>query len=348
MRRYRVFWFIVFSTLLFLGFSSAIIVQADFGTNWQADFFNSNDLGGSIVQTITGINGINFNWGTGKPVVNGSEINVGPETFSVRFTSTQSFQQGAYNFVLSYDDGARMTIDGTEVMNQFNGEAGGYVTRTFNFTRDMVAGNHTLVVEYFDGVGNANIQVQWFFQGVTTPGTPGTVAPVSTAVPPLTVSVEGVRGLALRTGPYLGASLIGVVRPGTAYSPTARNRDEGQYTWYQITVNGRTGWSSDRFLTVSGDPNSVPQVSTIFEQIDSAPDTGVIGIPRAYVHFRRRPGLRSASMAEIPWGTEVQIIGRTRQGGEDFWYHVRWNGQVGWISALFTRVRGNIDNVPVR
>jgi uncharacterized protein YraI len=221
--------------------------------------------------------------------------------------------------------------------------------RTNNVTRDMTAGNHTITVDYFDGTQNASIQVQWFLQGgsiTTTPGVFTTPVPAATAVPALTVSVT-TRGLSLRTGPYLGASFIGVARPGTAYVPTARNNDEGQYTWFRITVGERTGWSSGRYLTVTGDPNSVPQVSTVFEQIDGAPDLGVTGVPRAFMNFRRRPSQRAGAIGQIPWGDVVQIIGRTRQGGSDFWYQVRWNGQVGWIFAPFVRVDGDINLVPI-
>src|SRR5262245_5338917 len=145
----RTIWIILLSAVLFLMIPFG--VQADFGVNWTGEFFNNPDVAGSPTTTVTGINGVNFNWGTGRPVVNGQTINVGPETFSVRFTSTQVFSQGSYNFVVSYDDGARLIIDGQVVFDEFNGN-GNNTVRTNNATRDMTAGNHTLVVEYFDGV----------------------------------------------------------------------------------------------------------------------------------------------------------------------------------------------------
>jgi uncharacterized protein YraI len=340
------------SCVLLLAFASLMPVQADFGTNWTAEVFDGEDFN-SLVTTITGVPMINFTW-SAYPVINNQQISqVGNDEFSIRFTGVQVFQQGAYNFVLSYDDGIRLFIDGQKVFDQYNGGPG--TARNSTVPVNMTAGNHTIVVEYFDGVGQALVQVQWLLQGaaVTTPGvfttTPGifvTPTPLATAVPPLTVSVT-TRGLSLRTGPYLGASFIGVARPGTAYVPTARNQDEGTYTWYRITVGERTGWVSGRYLQVTGDPNSVPLVSTIFEQIDGAPDLGVIGVPRAFMNFRRRPSQRAARIGQIPWGDQVQIIGRTRQGGEDFWYQVRWNGQVGWIFAPFVRVDGDINRVPV-
>jgi hypothetical protein len=65
------------------------------------------------------------------------------------------------------------------------------------------------------------------------------------------------------------------------------------------------------------------------------------------MYLRRRPSQRASLLDLIPWGDQVQLLGRTRQGGKDFWYQVRWNGQVGWIFAPFVRVDGNINAVPV-
>ncbi len=347
MRRYRNIWIMLLGTLFILAFSSLASVQAEFGSNWQVDFFPNADLSGSSVDTFTGVAAINFSWPV-FPDINGTRPDgiTASDSFSIRFTGVQVFQQGSYNFVLVYDDGARLFIDRQKVFDEFNGGPG--TARTSNVPVNMTVGNHTIEVQYFDGVGPAVIQVQWFLQGgvTTTPGVFVTPPPAPTAVPPLTVSVT-TRGLSLRTGPYLGASFIGVARPGTAYVPTARNQDEGTYTWFQITVGERTGWSSGRYLQVTGDPNTAPLVSTVFEQIDNAPDLGVIGVPRAIMNLRRRPSQRAARIAQIAWGDEVQIIGRTRQGGKDFWYQVRWNGQVGWIFAPFVRVDGNINIVPV-
>jgi uncharacterized protein YraI len=164
----------------------------------------------------------------------------------------------------------------------------------------------------------------------------------------LTVGVGSVKGLALRTGPYLGASLISVIRPGQTYSPIARNKDEGVYNWYLITVNGKTGWASGRYLQITGDPNSVPLQSSIFEQIDGAPDVGVRASPRSVMNFRRRPSRRATLLGQIPWGADLQLIGRTIQAGNNFWFQVRYKGQVGWIYAPFVSTYGDINNVPIR
>jgi len=331
--------------ILLLALLPGLTVQADFGTNWSATFFADANLGAACSSncTFTGLSAINFNWGTGVPQVNGLTVGVGQDNFSVRFTSTQNFAAGTYQFVASSDDGIRVFIDGAQVLNSWQGR----VLTTDTFTLNMTAGAHQITVEYQELIDQAIVQFQWFFGG-GTPGVGVTGTPIFTAVPALTVQVSGVKGLSLRTGPYLGASLISVVRPGTSYSPIARNRDEGTYTWFLLTVNDKTGWASGRYLQVTGDPNSVPIQSTIFEQLDGAPDTGVRAAPRSVMNFRRRPSQRATLLGQIAWGENLELLNRTIQGGNNHWFQVRYKGQVGWIFAPFVSVIGDINAVPIR
>ena len=299
MKRSHSFWIALLFMILLLALLPGLIVQADFGTNWSATMFPSTDLSGAGVSA-SGVSAINFNWGTGSPNINGLTVTNCPssptctDNFSVRFTSSQTFSAGNYQFVVAADDTVRVQIDGGIVLDKFNPTSGRPLT-TDTFNVNLTAGIHNITVEYNEFIGEAIIQVQWFLQGQGgTPGLVGTSIPVGTAVPALSVQVVNVKGLALRTGPYLGASLVSVVRPGTSYAPIARNKDEGTYTWFLLTVDGHTGWSSGRYLQVTGDPNSVPIQSTVFEQIDGAPDTGVRAAPRSIMNFRRRPSQRAA------------------------------------------------------
>lgn len=343
MKHSRSFLIIVAFVLFLLVLLPGLIVQADFGSNWSVTFFNDANLGAACTAncTFTGLSAINFNWGTGVPIVNGLSVGVNPDNFSARFTSTQNFAAGDYQFVASSDDGIRVFIDGQNVLDKFTGRA----LTTDTFTRNMTAGAHQITVEYFDGLDQAIVQFQWF-QGTGTPG--ATSSPIFTAVPALQFQVSGVKGLALRTGPYLGASLVSVVRPGTNYSPIARNKDEGTYNWYLITVNGKTGWASGRYLQIVGDPNAAPIQASIFEQIDGAPNVGVFAYPRSVMNFRRRPSQRATLLGQIAWGEKLDLIGRTIQGGKNFWFQVRYKGQVGWIFAPFVSTVGNINDVPIR
>ena len=241
-----------------------LTVQADYGTNWSGTFFNSTDLSGTGVQ-VAGINGLNFNWGTGVPNVNGADVpGIGKDNFSARFTSTQNLTPGQYNFVTSSDDGIRLYVNGALVIDKFIGRALTTDTVSVNITTTPV----NLSVEYFEGIDQAILQVQWFLVGSGATAAPGqlfgTPGAVTTAVSALTITVAGVKAEALRSGPYLGASFIGEVAAGTAYPPLARNKDEGIYNWYLVNTGTKTGWISGRYVTLSGDINAIPLQSTVF------------------------------------------------------------------------------------
>jgi uncharacterized protein YraI len=324
-------------------------VQADYGTNWTGRFFNNASLTDPGVD-ITGINGLNFNWGGGGPIVNGQAVpGIGTDNFSARFTSTQNLTPGVYSFVVSSDDGVRLYVNGGVVLDKFIGRA--LTTDTISVTISTSPVN--LTVEYFEGIDQAILQVQWFLVSSTTaiPGQTqvfGTPAVVATAVPAAAITIAGVKAEALRTGPYLGASFIGEVAAGTPLNPLARNKDEGIYNWYLINTGTKTGWISGRYVTLTGDINAIPLQSTVFEQIDGAPDVGVLAVPRSVMNLRKRPSIRSARLMQIPWGAETILIGRTIQAGKNFWLQVRYNGQVGWIFAPYVSIRGDVNAVPIR
>jgi uncharacterized protein YgiM (DUF1202 family) len=213
-------------------------------------------------------------------------------------------------------------------------------------TVTLAGGTYTLIIDYNDKSGSARLQFSW--QTATSTGTtPG--APTATPVPAATGAVVGVNGLALRTGPYKGASLINVARPGKNYDLLARNTSEGIYTWYLIKVSDtQQGWVSGRYLEITGDPNGLPFQGTLFDTIDAVPDVGATGSTRSVMNLRVRPSERTQRLTQIPWGETVPIIGRTVQGGKDFWYQVVYQGRVGWIFAAYVTARGNMEAVPIR
>ena len=53
-------------------------------------------------------------------------------------------------------------------------------------------------------------------------------------------------------------------------------------------------------------------------------------------------------LVQVPWGAETELLGRTIQGGNNFWLQVRYGDQVGWIYAPFVSIRGDVNAVPIR
>ncbi|MBK8134839.1 MAG: SH3 domain-containing protein [Anaerolineae bacterium] len=354
MKRTTLGIFFVVLTVAVLGSLLTISVSAQTtGTNWTGTFYNNTDLSGSPAASNEPYpSGVFANWGSGSPLRadNSTPVpGVNPDNFSARFTSSQVFSTaGTYTFTVYVDDGVRVFVNSAIVLDQFNQNTTGNY-RTFTFQQTVSAGQTlSITLEFVEFTGNAVMSFQW---GLSTGGTP--TGPTATAVPPALGNVFTVRGLALRTGPYLGASMIGVVRPDFNFPILEKNFDEGLFPWYKIQDNNqRIGWVSGRYLNVTGNIDLVPERSTHFDQIDNPSDLpvllDVVGYTRSVMNFRRRPSQRTTLLGQIPWGDPVEVIGRTVQGGQNFWLQVRYKGVVGWIYAPFVKLEGVVDAVPIR
>lgn len=320
------------------------------GAAWTGLFFsNPNFTGTPAIAEYP--NGLIQNWGTNVPTDGfGNPVpNIGNDNFSAVFTSVVTFTPGLYEFIISADDSFRFYINGILIIDE-DASGDGVVTSTQILNLN---GTVTLIVEYRETTGNALMSVNWL-------ASPGTPLPTVTPVPLAQAEVVTVRGLAVRTGPFLGASLIAVARPGITYDLVARNDQEGIFTWYKIRFDDDTiGWSSGRYLQITGFPELLPlENSTIFDSVNQTPTFDVIGTTRSVMNFRQRPSERVVRVPEtpqIPWGAQVEILARTVQGGRDFWYQVQYcrpDGACffGWILAAFVEVdRGiaPIDAIPI-
>lgn len=229
-----------------------------------------------------------------------------------------------------------------------------------------VSGTYIFTMRALDNFGRSGsalftvvIQPIGGFNATATPSpTPfGFLVPTITEVPfatpvPLVGSLVGARGLVVRTGPYLGASFVARILPEQTYPVLARSNDEGTFPWYLIQVNERQGWVSGRYFQLQFDPNLVPLIGNIFDTLDTSVTTGVIGATRSVMNIRRRPSQRTQLLGQVPWGDQVEILYRTRQGRRDFWYLVRYTDGdqviVGWILGAFVSVPEGTGDIPIR
>ncbi|HYH13085.1 MAG TPA: SH3 domain-containing protein, partial [Thermomicrobiales bacterium] len=121
----------------------------------------------------------------------------------------------------------------------------------------------------------------------------------------------------VRTGASYGSDLVTSVAEGTTVSvldgPFAD--DEGNL-WYQVSVDGATGYMVSDYLADSG-------------SIHVASSGGATANDN--VHLRSGPGLGYASIGKIPAGDSVTIAGESIDG----WLRVTWNGLEGWAYGAF-------------
>jgi hypothetical protein len=128
--------------------------------NWLAVFFPRPDLSGTGIP-VAGINKIDFKWGTQAPTINGVVIPISncvstnppisdpppgtsspncSEFYSVRFVAEASLNEGNYQFKISSNDGVRLYVNETAVLDKF-------VTRPFVIDTaniNLAAGSHKI------------------------------------------------------------------------------------------------------------------------------------------------------------------------------------------------------------
>jgi GH18 family chitinase len=129
---------------------------------WQAEYFNNTSLEGTpaLVQCEAGPP--NYFW-DGAPAPG-----LSPDEFSVRWTGTPSFAGGHATFTTYSDDGVRVRVDGTPVIDNWT-----YHAFTENTgTVPLSAGPHAVVMEFFEGGGGAAAQLVWQESGDPPPPPP--------------------------------------------------------------------------------------------------------------------------------------------------------------------------------
>lgn len=326
-------------------------VEAQSGVAWTGLFFPSTDFTGSS-QVVSYPSGLSQSWGTGSPTnPNTGTVLAGipADNFSARFSTNTTIETGTYEFIVVADGGVRLTINGEVLINDLSNTG----QKQYSVIVTVTTGSYLIILDYIEFTENALIQITWALSdGTSTTGTQTPTVAIG--------EVVYVRGLSLRSGPFLGATLRGIARPGVSYPIIAQNTEEGLFTWYLIQFDVDTqGWVSGRYFAITeGTSESIPiQAATAFTTVYNPPGT-VTGISRSNMNFRTLPTERAPRIAEVPqldWGAQFEILARTRQGGEDFWYQIRYTptnsttSYVGWVFAPYIGfVLGSdpIDTVP--
>jgi glucose/arabinose dehydrogenase len=112
---------------------------------FAAQYFGNRELSGAPVLTRNDA-AIDFDWGGGTP-----GDGVPADNFSARWTRTKAYEEGTYRFSVTGDDGIRVLVDGTQVID------GWFYQAPTTYTADvpLSGGQHTVVVEYFEHTGGA-------------------------------------------------------------------------------------------------------------------------------------------------------------------------------------------------
>ena len=124
---------------------------------WIATYYKGKGFGSAPVLTRgeprSNSSQLDYNWGRGSPA---SVVPV--DIFSARWEGTFNFEGGDYRFNAISDDGIRVYLDGILVLDRW---LNGYQDDVTNTFRSLGAGNHQIVVEYYEAHGDALVRVWW-------------------------------------------------------------------------------------------------------------------------------------------------------------------------------------------
>ena len=142
----------------------------DFG-GWEGRYYANADLRGgpALVRDDAAIS---FDWGEGAPA-----DWMPSDNFSVVWTRDVYFTPGYYRFNVRSDDGARVWLDQSLIMDFW--EPMDYEWHYLDGT--YLEGTHALKVEYFERAGGARIHFWWERSGAAAP--PSAPAPAPTPAP---------------------------------------------------------------------------------------------------------------------------------------------------------------------
>jgi hypothetical protein len=121
------------------------------GGAWYGEYYANRDLAGGPVITRYD-NRLRFDWGGGSP-----GEGVPSDNFSARWTRTEWFETGTHRFSYRSDDGIRIWVGSTLVVDDWRDRQAGWST----VDRYLTGGNHVVRVEYFEHTGSAIVEVAW-------------------------------------------------------------------------------------------------------------------------------------------------------------------------------------------
>jgi len=153
MRRSRTAILILMITAMVVGIlvRSPLDVAAQDDLPWSATYYTTPDLSGDTFSRKESV--LTYDWSTGPPLPGWPT-----DRFSARWTRTDVFSDGEYTFAARSDDGIRMYVDGQLIIDEWRDRQFEWVA----VEKNMSAGTHSIVVEFYEDDGRAAIQAGYY------------------------------------------------------------------------------------------------------------------------------------------------------------------------------------------
>jgi hypothetical protein len=119
--------------------------------HWKGEYWSNPNLSGNPAL-VRNDGTLDFDWGDGSPA-----WGLPADNFSARWTRTVTFDPGRYRLFAQADDGVRVYVDDTKVLDEWHPSDASRV-----YTVDLLlTGARRLTVEYYEGTGRARIKFWW-------------------------------------------------------------------------------------------------------------------------------------------------------------------------------------------
>ena len=130
--------------------SSSVNCATPASNSFNACYYNDQTLS-NMVLNRTDSYPLNFNWGVGSP-----DPSVPVDHFSASWTGSFNFASGSHTFTTVNDDGARLYIDGTKVLDEWFDQGPTMYTYTTS-----LSGIHIIRMEYYEDAGGTTAELSW-------------------------------------------------------------------------------------------------------------------------------------------------------------------------------------------
>jgi lysophospholipase L1-like esterase/predicted esterase len=122
------------------------------GTGLKGEYYDNMDLT-TLKVTRTDAT-VNFDWTTGSP-----DASIGVDTFSARWTGqVQPRYSETYTFYTTSDDGVRLWVNGTQLVNNWTDHGPTENSGTISLTAGL---KYDIKMEYYENTGGAAAKLSW-------------------------------------------------------------------------------------------------------------------------------------------------------------------------------------------
>ena len=313
---------------------------------------------------------INFDWASGSP---GTAVNA--NNFSARWEGDFTFESAAYNFTTTADDGIRVYVDGTPLIDKWFDQP----PTTYNALKTLSAGTHRVKVEYYENGGGAVAKVSWTkVQTLTStppppppPPPPPTPTPTPTPTPqppppppvppPVFLPAPTVSLSVYPTSITSGQSAVltwsstgvtsctasGGTFTGTKSTSGAQGVSPTTNTMYTLTCTGagRSAARSTAINVISTQPQPQPQPSP---SPTAPPSSSSVKVTGTLLNVRSSPSLTALKLGGQIWGSTGTVTAGPITASGHLWYYVDFaNGTDGWVAGNYIQLPIKNDQLQV-